>query len=110
MTGRLRMLRDELNREIKREGYAGGNMVHHSDEAGRPFVRDVDLPVIVWVPGQDQCYALQELGDLRQFVKTIVEPGGYAPTFNPGWMSELALGGGAISANALRQRKLAMGV
>ena len=110
MTGRLRMLRDELNREIKREGYAGGNMVHHSDEAGRPFVRDVDLPVIAWVPGKDECYALQELDDLRQFIKTVVEPGGYAPTFNPGWMADLALGGGAISANALRQRKQAMGL
>ena len=110
MTGRLRMLRDELNREIKREGYAGGNMVHHSDEAGRPFVRDVDLPVIVWVPGKDQCYALQELGDLRQFIRTIVEPAGFAPTFNPGWMKDLALGGGAISANALQQRKQAMGL
>jgi hypothetical protein len=39
-----------------------GNMVHHSDEGGRPFVGDVDLPVFA-----------------------------VAPVFNPGWMKQLVL-------------------
>ena len=39
-----------LNMAIARRGYRGGNIVHHSDEAGRPFIYDSDLPAIAFVP------------------------------------------------------------
>jgi len=87
MTDRIRQVRDELNQGIQRVGYTGGNMVHHSDEGGRPFVNDVDLPVFAVVPGKKQAYGIESVEDLRQLISVDLE--GYAPVFNPGWMKQL---------------------
>ena len=87
MTLRIRQIRDELNRGIVRTGYAGGNMVHHSDEGGRPFVGDVDLPVFAVVPGETQAYGIESVEDFREFIAVTLQ--GYAPVFNPGWMKQL---------------------
>jgi hypothetical protein len=87
ITGRAREIRDALNTAIIRRGYTGGNMVHHSDEGGRPFVEDVDLPVFAVVPGKTAPYGIESVEDLREFISTILE--GYAPVFNPGWMKQL---------------------
>jgi hypothetical protein len=51
ITPRIRRIRHLLNDGFQRAGYTGGNMVHHSDEGGRPFVGDVDMPVFAVVPG-----------------------------------------------------------
>lgn len=87
MTERIRLLRDQLNQGIQRAGYTGGDMVHHSDEGGRPFVNDVDLPVFAVVPGQKQAFGIESVEDLRAFISVALE--GYAPVFNPGWMKQL---------------------
>lgn len=87
LTLRIRQIRDELNRGIKRAGYSGGDMVHHSDEGGRPFVGDVDLPVFAVVPAQNQPYGIESVEDFREFISVTLSR--YAPVFNPGWMKQL---------------------
>jgi hypothetical protein len=87
MTARIRQIRDELNQGFIHAGYTGGNIVHHSDEGGRPFVSDVDLPVFAVVPRQAGPYGIESVEDLREFISVTLE--GYAPAFNPGWMKQL---------------------
>jgi hypothetical protein len=88
VTPRLLDIRSRLNNGFIRRGYTGGNMVHHSDEGGRPFVKDIDLPVFGVIPGKQQCYALTMFEDLRQFVTAELDRA-YAPIFHPGWMRQL---------------------
>ncbi len=83
MTPRIRTVRLALNNTIKLCGYSGGDMVHHSDEVGRPFVRDVDLPVFAVVPGQLSCFGIDTLPDLKAFIAQFRND--YMPTFNAGW-------------------------
>jgi hypothetical protein len=87
MTKRIKEIRDLLNQGFLRDGYSGGNMVHHSDEGGRPFVGDVDLPIFAVVPGQARAYGIESVEDLRQFISVTLN--GYAPVFNPGWMKQM---------------------
>lgn len=88
MTERVAAARVGLNRGFLRNGYTGGNMVHHSDEGGRPFVNDIDLPVFAVVPGQAEAYGIKNVGDLREFI-TVTLGDAYVPMFNPGWMKQL---------------------
>jgi hypothetical protein len=105
VTPRILVIRDALNIAINRRGYTGGNMVHHSDEGGRPFVNDVDLPVFAVVPGQNEPYGIESVEDLRQFIGQILGAN-YAPMFNPGWMKELThVGRGGISPLSLIVKK-----
>jgi len=51
ITKRIDLLRQDLNREMQvLDKFNGRNMVHHSDEAGRPFDPDLEYPVIAFVP------------------------------------------------------------
>lgn len=85
---RILEIGEALNTAIARKGYSGGKMVHHSDEGGRPFVRDIDLPVFAVVPGADDCYGIEGVDDLREFISVTLGRA-YAPMFNPGWMKQL---------------------
>lgn len=102
MTPRLRRLRDHLNTAIMRRGYTGGNMVHHSDEGGRPFVGDIDLPIFAVVPGGAQCYCLETVADLRHFITAELNQE-FAPVFSPGWMKQLVFGANIDKATALKK-------
>jgi hypothetical protein len=102
MTPRLRTLRDSLNGAILRRGYTGGNMVHHSDEGGRPFVGDIDLPIFAVVPGRGQCYCLEAVPDLREFITAELNQA-FAPVFSPGWMKQLVFGADIAKATALKK-------
>lgn len=88
ITPRIRAVRDKLNTAIQRKGYTAGNMVHHSDEGGRPFVEDVDLPVFAVVPGAGEAFGIESVEDLRQFITENVR-GQYAPVLHPGWMKQM---------------------
>jgi hypothetical protein len=99
MTERIRQIRDALNTGILRAGYTGGNMVHHSDEGGRPFVSDVDLPVFAVVPEQRDAYGIESVEDLREFISVTLQ--GYAPVFNPGWMKQLVFHSNPKIASAI---------
>ena len=92
MSIRHSIIRAALNDAFSRKGYTGGAMVHHSDEAGRPFIDDVDMPVFAVVPNQVNPYGLENLEDLREFWTDWVRYGGYVPFLNPNWMSWLAFG------------------
>lgn len=92
MTIRHSIIRTELNDAFVRRGYTGGAMVHHSDEAGRPFIDDVDMPVFAVVPQQPRPYGLENLEDLREFWTDWVRTGQYVPFLNPNWMTWLVFG------------------
>jgi len=93
MSGRHRQIRDALNNEFRQQrGYVGGNMVHHSDEAGRPFIKDVDEKIFAVVPGEARPYGLPEVIDIREFFMEHTRYGDYVPFFNPGWMGDLVAG------------------
>lgn len=64
-------------------------MIHHSDEGGRPFVDEIDLPVFAVIPKVKEPYALSSVEDLRQFI-TAELGGNYATVFSPGWMKQLS--------------------
>ncbi|MAI32787.1 MAG: CyaA/EF/ExoY family adenylyl cyclase toxin [Rubripirellula sp.] len=89
MTPRLLMIREALNRAIRRTGYTGGDMVHHSDEAGRPNVDDVDLPVIAFVPDVRDLrpWGIETLADMRTFLRQCRAT--HSLLLNPGWQNEL---------------------
>ena len=47
-----------------RGGFPLRNMCHHSDEGGRPFVGDVDLPLIAFVPAKrNYAFAISTISD-----------------------------------------------
>lgn len=87
MTPRLIELRNELNGAFVRSGYTGGNMVHHSDETGRPFVTSIDLPVFAVIPRETIPYCLETAADLVTFMKSIMAT--YQPVLNPGWVTQM---------------------
>jgi len=87
ITGRVAGIKDQLNAAILAAGYTGGEMVHHSDEAGRPLVAEVELQFIAFIPGQVQARFIENMGDLREFFREVIS--GYHITFNPGWQRQL---------------------
>jgi hypothetical protein len=105
-TLRIGMIKGMLNGAIRRRGYTGGSMVHHSDEGGRPFVEDVDLPVFAVVPGQKDCFGLESVEDMREFISVVLGRE-YAPVFNPGWMKQLVFHSNKTIANQIHAELLA---
>ncbi|MEM7188183.1 MAG: anthrax toxin-like adenylyl cyclase domain-containing protein [Pseudomonadota bacterium] len=98
MSPRHHDVKNALNTAFQRRGYAGGNMVHHSDEAGRPFIDDVDMPLFAVVPGQPNPWGFENLGDLREFWASWIRTGQYVAFVNPHWMSWFSFGsqGGSV--------------
>ena len=45
----------------------GAHVLWHSDEAARPFLNDVDLPVIAFTPGGD-AYGIENIYDFKCFI------------------------------------------
>jgi hypothetical protein len=89
MTPRLHALRNELNAAFMHRGYTGGNMVHHSDETGRPFVKSIDLPVFAVIPNETIPYCLETAADLVTFMKLVMAT--YQPVLNPGWVKQMLI-------------------
>ncbi len=50
MSQRLRTVKDLLNSGFQSTGYTGGNIVHHSDEAGRPMVDNIEINAVAFFP------------------------------------------------------------
>lgn len=106
LTPRVGAIRAALNLAITCHGYSGGDMVHHSDEGGRPFVGDIDLPVFAVVPRRRSCFALELVSDLRQLITQELNRE-FAPVFSPGWMEQLVFGNDKNAAAALHAQLLA---
>jgi hypothetical protein len=87
VTPRIIEIRDLLNGAINASGYTGGNMVHHSDEVGRPKVNEVELQYIAFIPGHSEARFVNTLQDMKEFISEVAI--GYHLTFNPGWQRQL---------------------
>lgn len=90
LTPRLADIRDRLNGGISAVGYKGGNVVHHSDEAGRPMVSSVDYPFIAFVPRTPDCFLCQNTGDFKMFIGGLLKMN-FVMTFNAGWHRQLGI-------------------
>ena len=65
------------------------DLVHHSDEAGRPMVHDVDLPFIGFVPDdKGGAYGIATIEAFKKFIE-LCKAKGLVPILNPGWLQEL---------------------
>lgn len=94
ITMRGRNIMAMLNRRITMEGYQGGNVVHHSDEGGRPLVNEIDA-FIGFIPGKMAPYFVDEKDGegFKQFI-AVCTKAGFQATFNPGWLQKLNVGFG----------------
>jgi hypothetical protein len=92
ITNRVHLVAQMLNSVIgDQQSSPNRNMVHHSDEGGRPFVGDVDLPLIAFTPpgfGTRNTFGIQDLQDMRAFVD-MCRKGQYAIVLNRGWVAEI---------------------
>lgn len=91
ITGRGILVKNRLNTAIRGTGYNGGNMVHHSDETGRPQVFEVEMEFIAFIPGQDgQARFVKTMSDYRALVKECVAS--YSISLNGAWQQALGFG------------------
>lgn len=63
--------------------FPGRMVCWHSDEAARPFVNDVDLPVLAFAPSGLEI-GIETIGDFRRFVVDCMQEG-FAVTLAEGW-------------------------
>ncbi|HWR54381.1 MAG TPA: anthrax toxin-like adenylyl cyclase domain-containing protein [Bryobacteraceae bacterium] len=89
ITSRIWQIKNMLNTEVRAAGYSGGECVHHSDEAGRPYVSAIEYPIIAFVPAKAQPYIICNQGELREFLGLLGFR--YYVTFNPGWHRQLGI-------------------
>ena len=87
ITSRIRNIARQINWGAN---HPGGNIVHHSDEAGRPLVKEIDFPFIGWIPDRPEPYAVQDVGDFKAFIAEL--QGRYVLALNPGWLRQLGIG------------------
>lgn len=87
-------------------GEPAPNRLFHSDEAGRPFVQEVEFPVAAFVPNVDgdhrpvawdgradltsvvKAYLITDVLTFREFIMHCFD-GRYVPFLNKGWMHQL---------------------
>lgn len=89
LTPRIAIIRNLLNAGVRMAGYRGGDVVHHSDEAGRPFVSNIDFPFIAFVPGQADAYCVENVSDFKKLIAGLSAR--YVMTFNAGWHREFGI-------------------
>lgn len=87
LTPRIRRLVAQINALAM---HPGGDIVHHSDEAGRPKVDAIDFPFIAWVPGKAEPVAVSDVGDFKSFIGSLRSE--YVLALNPGWLRQLGVG------------------
>lgn len=95
ITDRIIKIKDALNAAMK---HPGGMMVHHSDEAGRPLVKDVDLNIIAFIPNDKDAYFIEKHDDLGKFIGLVIKD--YHVVLNPGWGLDKNLLRNGFSATA----------
>lgn len=90
LTARILTVRNNINHLIRTQaGYTGGDVVHHSDEAGRPMVTKIDYPFIAFVPDDDEPWCIENTLDFKKFIQALMFQ--YVVTFNPGWHRHLGI-------------------
>ncbi|OAJ95082.1 MULTISPECIES: anthrax toxin-like adenylyl cyclase domain-containing protein [Vibrio] len=83
MTQRIQTIRNKLNTGFKGAGYQGGNMVHHSDEAGRPMVDNLEVDAVAFFPSGEIMY-FASVAEYNDFI-AITRALGYQPIINAWW-------------------------
>lgn len=82
---------DALNDAIRAAGYTGGNMVHHSDETGRPQVFEIEMEFIAFIPGQNgQARFVETMAGFRALMRECVTQ--YSISLNGSWQRALGFG------------------
>jgi hypothetical protein len=89
LTPRIARVREAINKGVQANGYRGGDVVHHSDEAGRPMVSSIDFPCIAFVPKRTPTL-VENTGDLKQFLAELSFE--FVLGLNPGWHRQLGIG------------------
>jgi len=89
LTPRIAEIRALINTGVRGTGYTGGDVVHHSDEAGRPMVSSIDFPCIAFTPGKPAC-CIENTNDLKGFLSALSFE--YVLGLNPGWHRQLGIG------------------
>ena len=91
ITLRGMQIKDMLNHRIRGFGrYSGGDVVHHSDEAGRPAIHHIDFPWIGFVPKATAPFLIQNTWEFRGFLYTHALLR-YRVELNPGWYAALGI-------------------
>jgi hypothetical protein len=88
LTPRIAHIRDLINSGVRAIGYQGGDVVHHSDEAGRPMISSIDFPFVAFVPGE-QPYCVRNTPEFKIFIGALTTR--FVMTFNAGWHRELGI-------------------
>lgn len=83
MTARLCVVRNQLNSGFQNSGYTGGNIVHHSDEAGRPMVDNIEVEAVAFFPGGKVMY-FNTVAEYKQFID-MARAGGFKTILNAWW-------------------------
>ncbi|MEP1079875.1 hypothetical protein NDI52_31190 [Leptolyngbya sp. PL-A3] len=63
-------------------------MVHHNDEGGRPQAPEIEYDLIGFVPYQKRAFGIQNLTQLKDFLKSLIILGFKIP-INPSWRGDL---------------------
>lgn len=66
------------------------NVIWHSDETARPFVRSIDLPIVAFAPSGDY-YCLRTVDDFRDFI-LLCERNRIKVTLSKAWVQANGLG------------------
>jgi len=93
---RVNLIKVILNTELQADPDAVGaksQLVHHSDEVGNPDALLAKplldcLPIIAFVPGEQDAYTMETMMDIQSFV-TMLKVGGFAPQLKPDWRADL---------------------
>lgn len=89
-TGNLSLLIEEIavrvNAGCMKLG-SGGWVIHHSDEAGRPMVDEVDYEAVIYFP-DGRIWIMESEQDVRTLRAQLVQMD-YVPLFNPIWNFKL---------------------
>ncbi|OIQ26419.1 anthrax toxin-like adenylyl cyclase domain-containing protein [uncultured Vibrio sp.] len=83
MSQRLKEVRHRLNKGFRTAGYQGGNIVHHSDEAGRPMVDNIEVEAVAFFPSGEKMYFAntQEYKDFIEMCRAM----GFKTILNAWW-------------------------
>ncbi|MRG93418.1 anthrax toxin-like adenylyl cyclase domain-containing protein [Polyangium spumosum] len=102
ITNRVFLIAQLLNSVIgAMTGLPLRNMCHHSDETGRPYVKDVDLPLIGFLPdrkGKCFTYGIRDIEDMKAFTGAAQQLG-YMVLMNTGWEAQLGKVGVVMHRN-----------
>ncbi len=89
-TGNLSLLIEEIAVRVNagcRKRNEGGWLIHHSDEAGRPMIDELDAEAVVYFPNGN-IWVMSTEDDVRSLRSELIKLR-YKPLFNPGWEYKL---------------------